>query len=484
VPESRDRFFLSLVLTAILTLSSLTAYQAIERAHHCGYAGDDAIYVQTLWNTAHGRLWRYSLESWDGPIDESERVHLSSHADFTHLVYVPFLWLVPRVETVLVLQPLFVALGALPLFALARRTLRSSGLAAAIAGLYLVYPPLVGNSLRPVGVLLSAPLLLLALERLQADKLRAAALAFAGAILTREDVALPVAVFLAIVAARERPRRAFALSIGAAGIAWLLLYTAVKSSLFGPGPDHLKRFSALGGSLAEIALSPLLHPVAFVGTLAAPESWRLYALLLLPLAFVPLLSPRHAAAAAAPVALVALSSVETDRILGRYLIAAAPFLFAGLIAAIERLGRARKGELLRLLAILLVSTLIFSTWWTNLWPFGRYENLRVLNLLLPKILRRYTPESEAVLERVAAIPEGATVSASATMLIPLAHRRRLFPFPVRAREVDWVLIDTRFHQWPPSTQDEHRRSIAELESEPGARVERIGSFLLIERKKG
>lgn len=491
-PRERDPY-LSFVVAAALALGALLAWQAVERARACGYARDDGIYLQTVWNTAHGRPWVYSLESDAGP---PEAIHLASHADLTHPLYVPALWLSGRVETVLVLQPLLVVLGCVPLFLLARRRLGSSAAAAVVAGVGLAFPPLVGNSIHIVGVLLSAPLLLLALERLDAGASRAAAIAFACALATREDVALPVAAFL-LPLARDPARRRFALATGGGALAWLLLYTATKGALFGHGPDHLARFSWLGGSLGEIAASPLVHPVAFWGRLLAPDSWRLLALLLLPLGFLPLLSPRHVLAAAAPVALVALSSVDTDRILGRYLIAGIPFLLVGTVEALAWVRTKPQGE--RTLvpgALLLAAGLTLLAWTSDAGPFASYggtdgaghrtgPNLRILDLAAPAKLHALTPEAPAVREVLAALPEDASVSASAPWLILLAHRRRLHPFPVRAAECDFLVIDRRalLNPWPPRSPAEHEAFVVRALAEPGIRAQDLGRVVVIDRRK-
>lgn len=485
VPDpAAARRYLLLVLAAIAVLSALLAREGLARAAAFGYASpDDAMLVQRLWNTLDGRPLAYTVESFEPPW---ARFYLGSHFDLSLLVLLPFFWLRPGHEVLLVLHPLLALLGAVPLYRLALRRLGRPGWAAAVAGLYLCYPLLDAYSTRAASYfLLAVPLLLLALERLDAGDLWTSCLCFGLALLNREELALPVAAFLLPLAVRDRERRPLAVVVSVAGLLWLGLYLGLLRGALGSGPDGWGRYAHLGSSGAEVLLSPALRPRAFFGSVLAPDALRLGLLLVLPLGPAALLAPRHLLAAAAPLALVGASQVASDRVLGHYLVPAIPFLFAGLVEGLARLSRWRRGPWSAAFVGLLTAALLtLAAWQVDGGPFVHYDRLRILDPRKLQALQRANPERAAVAALIATIPPEASVSASAPALVLVAARRALHPFPVRADAVDFVLVDTALDwpRWPETPHEAHLAAVARARAEPGVRVTEAGRWLLIDRR--
>jgi len=73
-----------------------------------------------------------------------ERPYFAEHAEFLLYFLVPIYRLFPRSETLLVLQAFFIVGAAFPLYLLARRWLKSSWQALALASVYLAYPSVHG----------------------------------------------------------------------------------------------------------------------------------------------------------------------------------------------------------------------------------------------------------------------------------------------------------------------------------------------------
>lgn len=99
------------------------------------YAYDLGIYMQSLWTTLHGDGLFYTA-LWEGS-------RWGSHFEPIMLFILPLYAIFPRAETLLILQSLVLALGALPIYWIARDELGGKA-GVAFAALYLLYPALHG----------------------------------------------------------------------------------------------------------------------------------------------------------------------------------------------------------------------------------------------------------------------------------------------------------------------------------------------------
>src|SRR6185312_1236267 len=139
-------------------------------------------------NTAHGHFLQ--MTSGDGV----QISRLAAHFDPILAAFVPLWWIWPNPEMLLVVQAIAVALGALPVFWLARKHLGSDRAGLGFALVYLLYPAtewLTLNEFHPVA--LACPLLLFAFWYLDEDRLLPFAVLAAVATTTKEEVGLVVA---------------------------------------------------------------------------------------------------------------------------------------------------------------------------------------------------------------------------------------------------------------------------------------------------
>ena len=144
--------------------------------------------VQAVWSTAHGHPLRIT----DLRGDQISR--LAAHVDPILVLFAPFWRLWPSADLLLTVQALAIALGALPVFRLARRHLGSERAALGFALAYLLYPPLQWltlNEFHPVA--LATPLLLFAFDALDRDRLVPFAIYALLACATKEEIPLVVA---------------------------------------------------------------------------------------------------------------------------------------------------------------------------------------------------------------------------------------------------------------------------------------------------
>ena len=184
------------------------------------------------------------------------------------------------------------ALGAVPLFLLARDRLRSGWLAVAVAGCFLLYPSLEWINwwhFHPDALVIT-PLLFawwLATRR----RWGWFAVAVAVALACKEDAALAVTM-LGLVLAVLGERRAGLLT-AAAGAGWFLLATRVviPAAGGGDGPFYQELFPGFGDSLGEIVWTMVAHPSRLLDLATLSDRLSYYWKVLAPVAFFPLAAP-------------------------------------------------------------------------------------------------------------------------------------------------------------------------------------------------
>ena len=264
--------------------------------------GDMAIFVNTMWNTIHGRAMRNTLEE----VPNTLGVHMSPIL----FLLAPLYWLFTSPYTLLILQTITVALGALPLFYLARKILENEKLAASLAIGYLMYPGLEWANFYDFHPITFFPTLFLtgfyfAYEK----KWLPAAIFLALAAATREDAILVVAsagIYFLIkgrqhdtvkrVASRNisfepsREATIFSLSMIILAIIYFIISVKILMPHFGGGLLRLDRYEHLGGSAGEIAKNIFFHPALLAQTLLTGDKFIYLFWLLAPLGFLPLLA--------------------------------------------------------------------------------------------------------------------------------------------------------------------------------------------------
>jgi hypothetical protein len=320
-----------------------------------GQGYDQIDYQQSIWNTSRGRFleishYRHTDHLWG--------------MDFIPaiLLLVPFYALLPSALTLNFFQALFMGLGALPVYGIARdRFGGSRGAGLAWAAVYLLYPSLwfVTMSAPWQPRTLAIPALLGAFYFLQRakktedrrpktvdrrswteDEGRSTVhrppstvpflACLALALTARTDVSLVVVAF-GLLAAVWRMGWRWALPPIALGLAWFYLATNVVTPAFyradyqarqaepcevtacdysetWPGTSpQLAYYSHLGGSAGEIVWTVLTDPLKVARLVLTPEKLTYLFLMLLPLMLLPLLAPDVLLLAAPPLAMNLLS---------------------------------------------------------------------------------------------------------------------------------------------------------------------------------
>ena len=389
--------------------------------------------VQAVWSTAHG----HPLQVTGLRGDEISR--LAAHFDPILAAFAP-LWLVwPSADMLLVAQAVAVALGALPVYWLARKHLGSERAGVGFALAYLLYPPtqwLTLNEFHPVA--LACPLLLFAIWFLDEGRLLPFAVFGLLATTTKEEIGFVVAA-LGLWWAFARGRRLEGAAILAAGAAIALVAIEVVVPHFNRAgtSSFFARYSEVGGSPGGIVHTGVTRPWKLFTTAATARGLGYLARLFLPLGLLALLAPLLLLAAIPEIAINLLSAATTQTsIRFHYTASLIPVLVAATVLGAAQLVRRRPHWTAPLATGALVLA-IASNYALGAIPLWRY---------LPGSQQAQAHAAEVTrhdriaLDALGLIPKAAVVSATNTLGAHLSARRRILSFPV-IQDARWIAAD-------------------------------------------
>lgn len=335
----RHRVPLALVSLVALGYALQASYFTIVRHQAMQSAGFDlGIFDNLMFNALHFRPFRSTVAVPDGS-------YLSNHAEYGMFLFVPIYALVPRAETLLVLQSFFIGFAAVPLYFFASTRLPRY-VAAALACVYPFYAPLHGPNYydfhwMPLSMVFFF-WLFYAIERRQKLSI---ALLFLVICSIREDAAFGlVATGLFLIVTGYWPRLGAGMT--ALALAWFVLVKFVIMPWAGPWwfADIYKELVASGESgYGSVVKTILVNPNYFLKTLLN-EAKLVYSLhLLAPLA---LLSVRQPALwllmlPGFAVTLMTTGYAPTTSIAFQYTTHWVPFLFAGVVITLGLRGASK-----------------------------------------------------------------------------------------------------------------------------------------------
>lgn len=392
---------------------------------------------QAVWNTAQGRWFRFT--NWEGGTSR-----LAAHVEPILLPISLLYRLYSSPKALLILQSVVISLGALPAFWLARDRLKNDFAAVTFASAYLLHPALEAANLHDFHpVSLASAFLLFAFYYLEKGWYPLFLLFSLLAMSTKEQVPLSVAL-MGLYLVLMRGRRFLGWSTVVTALAWLVIAFGVIIPTYNPtgASPYLSRYDQLGGSPREILVTFLLNPQKVLPTLLEPAKLQYAQSLLLPVAFLPFLSPFTFAFALPDLALSLLSNFP-DMYSGKahYGAVIVPFLVISAIYATgfmaglgQRLWRPLGQPLVYLLSsVVLISSLV-SYYHSVFLPLSDH---------LPVV----SQHDKLASEFVARIPKDAPLSTSSTLNPHLSQRERLYLFP-DVRDAEYIFLDVTATPYP------------------------------------
>lgn len=379
---------------------------------------DVAIFDQATWLISRGQT----------PFVTIRGLHiLADHFSIILYLLAPLYWLWNSPKTLLAAQTIALALGALPVYALARHRLGTAWLGLLFAVAYLLYPAMQwSNTYEFHPDTFATPLLLAAFLYQARGQWLPYFVALGLAVLTKETVGLTVLALGLYILVGNRQQRRLGLFTVIFGVCSLgIALTTVRHFNNGVPSGYYWLYAKYGDSLSSIAIYALTHPfLVATDLLNGPQREYLFGMLQ-PLLFLPLIAPEIMLIAAPALLANLLSSREVMHTLlgGYYSASITPFFVVAAIAGYDRL-RERTGKFGA--TALGVNLCIWSLWGTaigGLWVHYRPHPPQ------PNAQAQEDQRSDEARRILAIIPPNASVTAQSTLLSHLSHRRTLYTFP-------------------------------------------------------
>jgi uncharacterized membrane protein len=375
---------------------------------------DMGIHDQSVWLLAHLR----------GFLTVRGLQVFGHHATPGYYLFVPFYWLGAGPHLLNITQVGVAALGAVPVFLLARFRTGNAWVGTALGIAFLLHPALqfFMSELFHPEVLAITPLLCAYYCSVRKRWGWFACFAVL-AVCWKEDVALAVAI-LGLVIALRGDRRVGLLTAGAA-LAWFFVWIAALFPLLNDGRiQNEALYADVGGSPGGVLRSAFSHPGRLASSVASDESANYAWKLLAPFGLVSLAAPLLLLLGAPQAFLNLITNVPwTKTITFHY--AALPFA-AVAIAAVEGVAfLARRIRWRDAAATIAVGVLACSMVATIAWgpsPIG--AAYRDGEWALDAF-----PEFDSARRAVAMIPDDAAVSATYDLVPHLTHRAEIYSFP-------------------------------------------------------
>jgi uncharacterized membrane protein len=459
----RQRAALPWVALAIITIAFAVLFSWLSLARHEAFqshAFDLGNMDQAVWNTLHGRFLRFTDMAVGRQVLSNR---LAIHVEPLLILLSPLYLLHSGPQTLLILQAVVVASGAVPAYLLARQAGIDAWWSLVFPLAYLLHPSLQNAVLDDFhAVTLSASLLLWALYLAYRGDTGWFALAAILAALTKEEIGLLVAMLGLLLL--YRGRIAAGSRAIAAGVFWFLLCIAVIIPLANPAgrSPYLGRYAYLGHGLADVLLAPLQHPGLVLTTLTSASRLAYLRDILEPTGYTAL-TALPVLLLALPALLINMLSTDPTMYSGFYQYSAEVVPFAVGAAAIgigwlSRLTRQRVSWgswVAPVLCLLVLAGASIDTYRDGFTPLAR-------GYLIPTAGAHQARENQIL----GLIPTSAVVAAADEIEPHLADRRWIYLLPTidptngpRAR---YIILDASVPSSPVTPSELHRAALGAL----------------------
>jgi uncharacterized membrane protein len=405
-----------------LTLSVLRH----ESYHSLGF--DLGLFNQVFWNTTQGRLFESTM-SQALPVPHSL---LGDHFSPAFLLLMPFYLAYPHPETLLVIQTLALALGAWPVYLLARLKL-PAGYAAWWVLAYFLFVPLAYINLFDFhDVALSVAPLGFALYFLERGRRGWFLICLLFTFLVKEEMALIGVGFGAYVLLGKRDWK-LGLGVLAGSLLAFMAIIQVAIPWFAGGrsyPYIALRYAQVGGSPGGILKTFVTDPLRIARALLQPKKVFFLAAI-----FGPVLGLSALAGWASVLLLPTLGYLLLSNYEPQYSFTSqysAPLIPLAVGTAILALARLPEPARRPVMAAVIVSSLAFS------WAFGDMPFSRKFDPSQYMTPSRY----ESFVPQLAQIAPDARVSAENGFPSHLSERRYIYDYAFEGvRDAEWVVLD-------------------------------------------
>jgi uncharacterized membrane protein len=404
---------------------------------------------QTVWNVAHGNGFTLT-----DPMGTKQESRLAVHADFILILLAPFyyFWSDPRM--LILIQVIALAVGAIPIYWLAKRILGNYYLALVFGAAYLLYPTIQLNTLHDFhATSLTTTFLLFAYWYYVDNKLFLFLLCAIFAALGKEQFWIISAMF-GVMWITKPKYRIFGISIAiiSSVIFYLLFWKFIP--IVTPAKQYwaLTYLSEYGGSINDIMKNLFKHPLQVILSAFTKDRLFYYFQLLIPVAFLPFFAPLTLILAIPNLAINVLSNNQLMRMIDyQYTSGITPWIFTSAIygfATIERLFAKiiNKKSIRQIgISVILLTSISLSVYFWGELTFSK--NARIwyfTSVQTEKNIMQKISES---------IPSKYSVSATNNIGAHFSQRKYLYNFPINADSADYVVVQLGDqYAWPSGDQ--------------------------------
>ena len=369
-------------------------------------AYDFALYDQGIWLISRGDTPFVTLMG---------RNLFGDHSSFILLLLVPFYWVISSTSLLFVVQSIAIALGALPVYYFSKSCMRSEGLGALMAVLYLVHPAIGWTNLENfhpdsmLGVLVAT-----AIWAAHSKRWRWYWAAVALALLVKEDVAfvlVPLGVWVAVYQHRRFGLITLLVSLATMSVMFLVVMRGLTGVTF--RNSWRVPFGGIGGFFATLVTKPLV----FARYIASEDRPMYVWQMLSPMAFVFAYRP---ALALVGVVMLASNVVSTfwyqHHIHYHYSLIIVPCIVMGSAWALGKMSRNVMNASVVLVAM---ASFLTAFLWSPL-PFSLSTTQHWTSQSAPVVAAR---------EALEFVPGDVSVAAYHSVSAHLARRVEIYSFP-------------------------------------------------------
>lgn len=352
-----------LIILYILYFSYLTIlrHKSLNSSYY-----DLGIMDQTVYNTAKGRI--LELTDLKGAYNIKR---MAIHNDMLLLFLAPFYFIHQGPETLLVLQTIVIALGALAIYLLSKAVVKNKLLSVLFAFAYLLYPPLQrANIFDFHAVVLATTLLIFMFYFTYIRKYWLSFVFFILSIFSKEQVSLTTAflgLFFALSknssSGKNQNNKFYGFGIFILSLFWFIFSVWFIIPYFRQSPHFaLSRYSDFGGTPLAIIKGIFFKPDVYLKYIFHIDALRYFFFIFGHTAFLSLFAPFYILPALPEFAINLLSSDPNMRnIIYHYSSVITPFVFISSIFGAKVLMKRFKFFTARkIILIILCSTLLMS----------------------------------------------------------------------------------------------------------------------------
>jgi len=421
ISELALSYFLLFIM--ILIYAIVFTYLSIRDQNGFGtFAADLGIFDQGVWLLSQGKNAFVTVRG----------LHLfGDHADLILLMLVPFYWIWSDVRVLLISQTFALALGALPIYWLAKDKLKNRWLSLVFPLSYLLYPALQWSNWDDFHPdTFATPLILFSFYFLTKKKYTPFAIFTFLTLLVKEEMALTV--FALGIYIFFRYSRKLGIVTSLFSLSWFIFLIYIFIPYFNPkGFIYFTRVYGTGGS----GIIGLLFNPGLLFSLLTRERLLYLFQLLVPVAFLPLLSLSTFAISIPALATNLLSALGYQYMIRyHYTVLITPIVF---ISTIYAFAKIKRPDHLRSLALVLLLASFVSNVYLSPSPISKSFN--------QGIWAKPTDRHKIIRQAMSLIPKDGAVSAHYLFVPHLSQREKIYVYPNPFRTEYWGVNDQNPH---------------------------------------